>query len=603
MTDISVHYHNGTNWIDLTAYTTQFQVVDEGITTVPHATINLETERSNLASFIANPRRLIRVQVSPSGTYPIFFGYVDNPFTKTIAGTITERVKMSLDCFSYAQRLAKDTITYNYYEAQSAISPLEDANAYSYRDMIEAFLAVPDSARDGTGLSGTGFAIDADVDADGIDAIIDGSCNWSKQSLFEAISTVCDHIGYDGYYPAYDTATFTPTITLAPFNKTNAATIDDPMIGEPEYEGGSINDCANVIFLWGGVDAGLPSDGDRWTEYAVSKYNPVVWSGIRTGDVGSGTPITTVSDEDNSVFTDAACQYGVKCIKISTTDSSKKILTLTLNLANMPNASEQVIDAQNRVSNINFALKTFGLTDIVLGELMVYKYAFNVILVDNANNEMIYVLGKGQDDFELLSEIKISEPSNIESNFFGLNTWMDEKKWYYNNCSTFDLSNIVSAKFQIIIQPGSTAETDDVFGFYIDGLQFVGGLTIEPFLAHSELLCPPLKDSTSISTYGRQVLHVQDSAITSFEAAQAEKTRLLANLKDPNPILTFTKSEPEATQLYPSFVINDAYRLTGITYDWDSKSKNCKTTYRCVGKTAPRPPIWTMINELRYMVK
>ncbi|MFA5307554.1 MAG: hypothetical protein WC365_08955, partial [Candidatus Babeliales bacterium] len=299
--DVEVTYYDTTaeQFVDLTPYLTAYQVQDEGVSQVTSGIVNLESARTDFTDFLANPYRLIRIRNNPSSWYPIFFGYVDDCHVRTLPGTITERSKISLDLMGYEAKLAQDYITFDYYKHQSAISPLADSNAYSYRDMIEAYLTYPDSTRDGTGLSGTGFTVTAANAPTGIDAIIDGSCNWHKQSLFEATRTVCEHIGYDGYFPRFTSETFTPTINLYPYSKNSAATLTAPFIEEPEYNYGSLNDVANIAFIWGGIDAGVPSDGDRLTEWAVTKYPtyPAWTSNALEGN-------STIADVDNTIISE-----------------------------------------------------------------------------------------------------------------------------------------------------------------------------------------------------------------------------------------------------------------------------------------------------------
>ncbi|MFA5307808.1 MAG: hypothetical protein WC365_10225, partial [Candidatus Babeliales bacterium] len=296
--DVDVQYYSDA-WHDLTSYLTAYQVQELGISEVSHAIVNLESARSDFTDFLAAPYKLIRIRNNPSSYYPIFFGYVDDCHVRTLPGTIAERSKISLDLMGYEAKLAQDYITFDYYKHQSAISPLADSNAYSYRDMIEAYLTYPDSTRDGTGLSGTGFTVTAANAPTGIDAIIDGSCNWHKQSLFEATRTVCEHIGYDGYFPRFTSETFTPTINLYPYSKNSAATLTAPFIEEPEYNYGSLNDVANIAFIWGGIDAGIPSDGDRLTEWAVTKYPtyPAWTSNALEGN-------STIADVDNTIISE-----------------------------------------------------------------------------------------------------------------------------------------------------------------------------------------------------------------------------------------------------------------------------------------------------------
>jgi hypothetical protein len=148
-----------------------------------------------------------------------------------------------------------------------------------------------------------------------------------------------------------------------------------------------------------------------------------------------------------------------------------------------------------------------------------------------------------------------------------------------------------------------TVNSGWTWGHYIDGLQFGGGLKIDPFLWPS--LNPPATDGTSISTYGVHPFMHEDSQITSFEQAQAEASRLLTNLKNPIPTLTCVKKD-YATLLYPSNVVTVGgvdYRIASLVYDWRSSDKSMHTQFNLTPKTSPLPPLWTQENVMRYFVK
>ena len=618
--DVEVSYYDGSGWQDLTSLLTGYQIKDEGISNISSGIINLQSIRSDFTSYLTNPYRLLRVQQRPVSTWqPIFFGYVNDPHVKTLAGTHEERTKISLDVLGYESRLAQDTITYDYYKHQSAISPLADSNAFSYRDMMEGFLAIPDSSRDGTGLSGTGFAISAETDAAGIDAIIDGSCNWFKQTLFDAIRSTCEHIGYDGYYRRYSTASFTPTINLYPFNKTSAATITAPFISEPEYNPGKLTDVFNLAYVWGGIDAGIPSDGDRWTEYGYSKYSPAIWS-LTAND---GTP--SIQDVDNTNFTYNQVTYGAnsKSVKFLVTASTPNFASIATAKLTLANTESSTIDCQNRISSIPFALYPY------MGYAANYAMV-TITLEDSSGNKIHYVCvdtAKGSNIASTPShqpkfyEIPVGTSKEIMSDSLFNSAFLlnpteyanDSKartygnKWYYEDGdSTFDWEHVAAlyisvAKF--VTGGNSTAN----FNFEIDALQFVGGLEIKPFEWYSPTLCPPVADASSIATYGIRPIHITDSGITSFEQAQAEATRTLNNLNSPKSTLKIRKPLPEATQLFPSNVItvNSAeYRIKKLIYNWNyGKRKTQSVDYELIEKTASLPPIWTQINELRYLVK
>lgn len=579
MTDISIHYYNN-GWQDLTAYAKNFKIEDYGITKVPTVTVTLEGLASNLSTFMANMHRLIRIRANQSGWQTLFYGYVDNPFLKTFLGMSTDMRKISLDCVGAMQRLAVDNITFDYYKLQSAITPLADANAWTFRKMIQDFLTYPDSEYD------TGFDVVAAIDANGIDHIIDASCSWNKHSLLDAVRTVCDRIGYDGYLTGNDVDPF--ELRLFPFNKASTFTLAPPFVKEPEYDGGSLNDMANIIKVWGGVDAGIPSDGDRWTEWAMAKYSPAIWSAARSGAT------TNVIDINNTVFTDVL-RVNTKCLEVNTTGSLNAFLLIELHI---PNTEYEEIDAKNRMQQLVFNImffKSFGTA------------AFDVIvfLTDSSNNKIKYrpMQQGGLGIYEVGTEVALQIPLNttqiLSAGWFG-NVGINN--WYYHDGTTFDWEHVVKMEIQIQSLPAPTAE--QLWGVYIDGVQFIGGKSIDPF--QEPTLNPPIKSQDSINQYGVHYLPYQDTTISSFEQAQTEGARLLNNLKNPIPMLTISKQPIPTTQLYPSNVVTVLgvdYRIQSIIYEWDSNVKDVTATYKLVSKTSPLPPIWTIMNELRYLVK
>lgn len=590
MTDVSVHYHNGTSWIDLTDYAKAFEVQDHGITQVPTATVNFETARSNLNAFLANPYRLIRIRANPGSWQNLFYGYVDEPYLKAIAGTIEERSKMSLDCLSFASRLSQDHITFDYYKLQSALTPSTGPLSWTFRDMMQDFLDNPDS-RDSTFDYGTGFDIEAAADASGIDRLIDGAATWDNQTLFEAVKISAEHIGYDGYYYLAD-ETATPKVMLYPYNKASTFNLTAPFIKEPEWRGGSLADISNKIYVEGGVDQGIPSDGDRWTEYGYIKYTPKIWSATRAGATN------TLTDEDNTQFGNAALRVNSKCVKFSTTGSTNHTLNMTLNLANTEQPS---VNGKVRIVGFTINIQTFGL--LSPGD----AYNLNFILSDGIGNKLFYrnmIDGKIllETDYEKNFYILFSVPKQPGVGWLGLWTFMNPNTWYYYNGATaFDWSNIVDLTIQIAFLDASVIGAGQTFGAYIDGFQFVGGQRITQF----HPLNPPASDTASINAYGIHPFTHNDAQISSFEQAQAEAARILNNLTNPIPTLQCTKLLPN-TQLYPSNVVTTNsvdYRIANIVYEWRAKSKPVTATYNMVTKTSPLPPIWTQINELRYIMR
>jgi hypothetical protein len=599
--DVEIDYYGDGEWISLSNYLKQFHIEDHGISRAPYGTINFETARSNLDTFIAEPYKLIRAKICPAADtwQTIFYGYVDNMHLKTVAGTITARAKMSLDVFGYAARLTSDYITWDYYKVNSALLP--SGYALTWRNVIEDFLDNPDSTCDDTGLEGTGFEVVSaeDTDPGGIDTIIDSSCSFDRQTLLEALRTIADHIGLDGYFSIQDKIDFVPNILLYKSSSASSSgTISDPFIGEPEYESGSLNDTATVVFITGGVDAGIPADGDRFTEHGVTKYSPAAWASYIYNAAGAFVDYGTLTDEDNTVFTEEL-RCNSKCVKNSITNVTASKMHTDFDLAK---AGYAVADCKNRLVTLSYGIKLF--CSPTWSKLQFIRTR----LIDTSANIIIYQTpysgnqGAFDNSDEKLITVPLGEGNIIAADFSAaiFNRWC-----FAPGYSTFDWENVQVVSIETDWSYNST--TDKTWGMYIDGLRFVGGYSIEPFKPYSATLNPPAVSTSGISSSGIHALHYQNSLLSSFEQARAEGARVLANLSAPIPSLTCIKNADQLTkQWHPSNVCTvDSVdrRIASMIYDWQSKTKRCDCTFKFVSKTAPLPPVWTMNNELRFLVK
>jgi hypothetical protein len=594
MTQVDVQYNDGSGWHDLTGYVTEFTVSESGIQQVPQAIINLEANYSDFSGFFVNPYQLIRLRANINSLWKnLFFGYTNTPAKKKIAGLPWTRYKLNLTCNSGAARLANEYITMNYYRLQSAISPYNGAEAWTYRRMLNDIFVNPDSKIN------TGFTVQADTNPNGIDHYIETSCSWS-QTVFDVVRTVADRIGYDGYYYLPDESS-SWKVVLSPFNKASCFIFTGHFVGEPELVYGSLDDVYNLVYVWGGVDAGIPSDGDRWTEYAATKYaaNPI-WS------ITAGNGNLSLTDTDNIVFTNQNYRTNSKCLKAQLSNSTSDKLDLILDLTKTENAG--TFDAYNRLTKITLCYKGFadtacdsiaaiGLEDVngirIFSDIS-EDGAETLVTVDLATKIYPYIVGSAQ----------------------AKNTWY----WDDSNptATTFDWSNL--SKVIIRERLRNTPQTSTTWGFYIDGLQFVGGLNIEPFDPelgvfyphYGATLNPVIKDQTSINNYGVHVFHLRDSNISSFEQAQTEGQRVLNNLKTLKQTLTFRQivgvSGTPTDILKPSNVVTvegTDYRLTQIDYRWKATDKKLYADYQAVQKTAYLPPIWTNgeYGYMKYLIK
>jgi len=201
MTSVKLESYIDSSWVDYTEFASFFNIQDDGIQRVPSAGILLEGDRADFTDILTQPlANTVRIRIQPQSTWQtVFYGTVTHPTIAKIPGThsTVDKVKLLLECQNLANKLAKNYVTFDYYALQSAISPyVESADALTYRKVIEDFIETPDSK-----VSLTAWhPLNADVDVNGIDHVIEKSCSFERQSLLGALRTICDRIGYDGYF-------------------------------------------------------------------------------------------------------------------------------------------------------------------------------------------------------------------------------------------------------------------------------------------------------------------------------------------------------------------------------------------------------------------
>lgn len=469
--------------------------------------------------------------------------------------------------------------------------PLQlDRSAWTYRSMIEDFLLVPDSAYN------TNFALNA-PSGGLIDNAIDRTCTFERQSLLDAVRSVADRIGYDGWIePDVDG---TPTIFLRPFGYLSSiATLTQPYLQARIKEG--LDDVANYILVWGGTDSGIPADGDRWTERAIAKYSPAIWNLWVDGDA---TATTTLEDVVNTDFTYNGTDFGVGdyCVKATVTTTKRNLWTWIHPAANSE-TGVSTIDCKNRCTQISFHV-------VFKGSYPVNQFYGDVILIDSSNNRIKYGFMNGTQYFNTDIPYTVEIPVGPEQTIKNTSAW-PLGYWKQILGSSFDWENVEYVEIGCF--PTSTSATSETWSMLIDGFQFVGGYEIDPFASYADLLNPPVKDTSSINTYGVHVLHAQDTAINSFEYAQNEGNRVLSNLKTPIKKLSLVKYALSSrvvpsnivTVTVPQFGISaEEWRVKESHYDWNSRRKTIYQTLVLVNKTAPLPPIWAEQPELRPFIK
>jgi hypothetical protein len=597
---IELSYYHGGAWTDISELCQEFTVEDYGISKVPSATVKLHSDYTNLLALLASHHYDFRILIKPygAGTWNrIFYGNIWEP---RASPELSNAVKMTvdLDCRSFAQRLADDTVTWDYYALQSAMSP---DTLWRYRDVIDDFLLVPDSGYD------TGITLVA-VNSGNIVLPIDSAATFDRQTLLDALRNICDRIGYDGYFDIDVPAT--PRLFLYPYGTGGSvATLTHPFLVPPKWSGGSLDDVVNYVLVTGGTDIGIPNDGDKFTEMAYGKYSPKIWT-IHTSS-GTGT----LSDVINSDFNKPEKTYGTNsyCIKGTATMSGPPYyMYIELNPSANAASGTTYFDCKNRLVSFHFHYVGLGISPA--GSRLDF---LQVSLIDSAGNRIMKYATPATSRSTLFDkevyyfEAGADKPLGTERIRSSWEAYSDIISWFYDDPSftTFDWEHIVAIRFGT--RPADVSGTA-TWGLEIDGFQFVGGLTIDPFAEYADTFNPPVKDATSIATYGVHIGHVNDSQISSFEQAQNEGNRILSNLKNPiatlelkqPALLTAVKPSNLVTVTIPQLAISaEHWRVIGEKYEWNSHRKTVHQTHILTKQTNPLPPIWAMTPELRSLVK
>jgi hypothetical protein len=586
---IKIEYYNTSSWTDITQYVTGWKAEDHGVSRVKSAVFNVETQRSNISSLLSNVHRLIRIRINPGAWQTVFYGYIDNAYYKTIPGVIEDRIKANFNGLGAEDRLATDYITRDYYKLQSAMAPYTGENSWTYRKVIQDMLDYPDSRISGFWDYPTGFTLQAAENPNGIDHIIDSSCSFNAETIFSAIRTILDRIGYDGCCRIVNEDTSPqPQLIIAPYDKAHVYTFTSPFKGEVEYYSGSLSDVYNFIFPWGGVDTGVPADNDRFTELVMAKYSPDIWTGeiYNKSQADGGVYVTAggANDVNNNVFSENY-RTGVWCLRALAHNSSNRCLRLKLTLPTP-------INMVDRITQIFHTIKFYS-------SVLYTPWYLRVYLQDSSGGVVYRQVSNPNPPIpQQITWIRNQEGTVSVS--AGPNT---ANQWTQLAGAEFDWSSIAS--YTVESSYGLNVKDDFDWGFYVDGLQFCGGLKIEPLLPHSAVYNPPAVDQASINSHGLRVLNHKDPDISSFEHAQMEAQRLLSSLKNPVSMLTLP-SNPPAVQLYPGDVVLanlNYYRVAGINYDWMNTDKVTRAVYKLTGKTSPLPPIWTQDAVQKYMSK
>lgn len=581
---VQIQYFDGANWIDITGLATDFKVDDYGITKVPTAAVNLHSDYTNLSALLSAHYKYFRILIKPFGAsdfYRIFYGNIWNgPSTPELSNTV--KMSMTLDCRSLLHRLTTDTISWDYYKLQSATLPLK---AWSYQDIIDNMLLIPDSGYN------TGIITNI-PDGGNMDLAIDRSATFDRQTLLEAIRTICDRTGYDGYL---ELNVNQPTLYLNPFGEgSSVATLTHPFL-DCKYDNGNLDDIINYILVKGGTDVGVPADGDRLTEKAVTKYSPPIWS------IHVATGTSSLIDALNIDFDETEANYGVNdyCVK-GTVNSSAVDMYLELNPFANSETGITYFDCKNRLSVLDF----FAVPLLKTAALYVY-------LIDDTGKTIRWWHQPTAFGYLTTNQVyKLSIPVGPQEKVHDYgetygNIWISQT----SGSTTFNWDKVQKIRFLTSpLEQGSTRQ----WGLEIDGLQFVGGKEIDPFADYADIDNPPVKDGTSIAKYGVHIQHLNDTLISSFEQAQNEGDRVLTNVKNPIPTLDIT-IPALLSVVRPSNIVTvtvnqlglsaQRMRVLQISYDWNARRQCVHQSLKLTAETNPLPPIWAVQPELKSFVK
>jgi hypothetical protein len=473
-TPFEISYYNG-SWINISPYVKQFTVEDSGIQKVPTATVMLRSAYSNLTALLTSHHYPLRVLIAPDlvNYYRIFYGDIWHPQDADLTTGSTDRMSLTLDARGITQRLADDEISWDYWADQAAAYP---TTLWTYLSMLTDMLLQPDSGYD------TGIAVDYAAGA--ITSAVDRAATFKGQTILDALRAVCDKIGYDGWT---ELNVNTPTIYLRPFGGTSSiATLTQPFL-KCRWNAGSLDDIVNYVTVKGGTDAGMPIT-DRFTEQAVSKYMPPIWS-IGVTDV-NGNPVagnTTLTDADNATFLTSKLGAGTKCIRGTVQSVNGFIIYLELYPNNNGGSGIGYFDCKNRLQTLAFDIMHIG-----INPSSVACKKLDILLTDAAGHQIRYwwmcersVMMQNGTCYHV--EIPVGDATSTMRLYGAEDRGF---KWGFTyNGTDFDWSTVAKIRLESTINSADNLITKE-WGLSIDNMQFIGGYEIDPFAEYAEQLSP-----------------------------------------------------------------------------------------------------------------
>lgn len=556
--EIYIQYYDA-DWVNLTSKSSRFEVRDAGLLKIPMATVDLLNPLN-----VPDKYDRLRIFVDVRGVADmIFYGRIDQKEKQPIAGTVGS-YRLQLTCYGLEKRLKNDTITWDYAAEQANAYP---DTAWTFKTMIEDFLVLPDSGYD------TNMTLDSD-NAAAVTSPVYGDCDFTRQSLLDAFRVVAETIGYDGYLYIDGADAKIKFWTIGDLSPPVVTVLADPFIGEPKLTE-SLDDIANYILVWGGVESGYPWGEDTFTERGYAKYTPKIWEAGPVSSITISDHEYTFEGGDRGPLHYDDTRTSCYCIE---TDQPTSIIRLRLRIDNTPMSK---MDCVERYSSADFYLKIKGTGW--------NEYPVRAFLIDNAAHSLQY---RFFEKFGIRGWHNIHLP--LPRSSADISSSVKHDAWF--DYQDFDLENVVN--FDIYVE-GDANST----GIMVDWFKFGGGLAIDPF--KEIVLNPPVKDDASINAHGLSVYHHYNVELKSFDQAQDEGERVLNVLKD--PVRTVTCTKLGLTWLRPnqivvlnsnSLEITETWRTVELVWNWNSNGKIVYCTMNLVPQYAKTPPVFGYRGEM-----
>lgn len=598
-----------TRWRELITRCKSFTVKDAGILKIPQATVTFREP-----PVLPNKGQRLRIQVDTLGESGklIFYGKISEIGTNPIPATAKKY--HTIVAYGIEKRFKNDTITWKYATEQAAHGEL-----WTYKNMIEDFLVLPDSGYDTN--------ITLDTDNQEILNGVEKGCDFSRATLLNALRKISETIFYDGY------------IYIDPSDKAQlkykklgtlwadpATTLEDPFIGKPELTE-SIDEIQNYILVWGGADRGYPTDGDKFTERVIAKYAPSIWEALdgETIEDSKSDPadlknFNTVTSANSSNLTDSTKSWttnewkgynvfikngkGAGQLRVIFSNTETR-LTLDSVWTTIPdNTSKyQIFMGHNMVGedvvrsqlsrytvgitnptighHVRFHIDRTGKTSLDLQDRFFYiNFAayvqvtsgadFPIAILINLTDVNNDVIKRGSTKYPPVSPYRImrsrmpnwlNDRATISVETLPIGTKIKTKasmsSWQYVGDSTsFDATQVKYVELHT--SAGSSI-------LWIDRFYFGGGLKIDPFQNPQYYPSPAVNgaifDLNSIgepNNYGVRLYHHTDRDISSFEEAVLEGSRILSILKQPIKTVTVVKKGLEWLRPHQNITLNSA---------------------------------------------